>query len=500
MYDLVVIGAGPVGLACAIDAQRQGLTVRVLEKGALVNSILGYPARMEFFSTPELIEVGGHPFPIPHYKPTREDALEYYRLVAARESLDVRLYERVVDVRGAHGDFTVVTDKGEHACRHVVLAIGFFDHPNRLDVPGEDLPKVTHYYRNRSRTRARRSSSSAPRTRRPRRRSTAIGTAPRSRWSCVGGAVRQHQVLDQARPREPDQGRQHPAFFGTSVREIREGTIVLQNADGLHEIANDWVLAMTGYHPDFGFLERLGIALADDRNRTPIYDERDVRDQPSGRVHRGHGVRRLLTPAAGSSRTDASTRGRSSRTSPHVPRRPCRRRGCAGRRKSDAPGIAVESGRSEDPVHAIPIGRPRHPRHPWLDRGRRPGAPPPATSGYLLPPKAIVDILDAPPPPTVELSPSRDVVALLDRASMPTIAQLSQPMHRIAGIRVNPRTNGPHRAQLSRAITLKSIADGREMRVTTPPIRHAVLDRVLARRQALRLHAAARHRHRTVGR
>ena len=93
----------------------------------------------------------------------------------------------------------------------------------------------------------------------------------------------------------------------------------------------------------------------------------------------------------------------------------------------------------------------------------------PAASGYLLPPKAIVDILDAPPPPTVELSPTRDLVALLERASMPTIAQLSQPMHRIAGLRVNPRTNGPHRAQLSRAITLKSIADGREMRVTTPP-------------------------------
>ena len=99
--------------------------------------------------------------------------------------------------------------------------------------------------------------------------------------------------------------------------------------------------------------------------------------------------------------------------------------------------MGVESGGSEDPVHAIPVGRPRHSRHPWFDRGCRPGAPQPAASGYLLPPKAIVDILDAPPPPTVELSPSRDVVALLDRASMPTIAQLAQPMHRIAGIRVN---------------------------------------------------------------
>src|SRR5690242_10862803 len=145
--DLVVIGAGPVGLACAIEAQRRGLTVRVLDKGALVNSILGYPLNMEFFSTPDLIEIGGHPFPIRHYKPTREDALEYYRLVAAREALDVRLYDAVLDVEGSSGHFTVVTEKTRHPARHIVVSTGFFDRPNLLGVTGEDLPKVTHYYR-----------------------------------------------------------------------------------------------------------------------------------------------------------------------------------------------------------------------------------------------------------------------------------------------------------------------------------------------------------------
>src|SRR4051812_14223915 len=145
--DLVVIGAGPVGLACAIEAQRRGLTVRVLDKGALVNSILGYPLNMEFFSTPELIEVGGHPFPVRRYKPTREDALEYYNLVTAREALDVRLYEPVLELRGSRGDFTVVTDRAHHAARCVVVATGFFDRPNELNVPGENLPKLTHYYR-----------------------------------------------------------------------------------------------------------------------------------------------------------------------------------------------------------------------------------------------------------------------------------------------------------------------------------------------------------------
>jgi thioredoxin reductase (NADPH) len=147
MFDVLVIGAGPVGLACAIEANRERLSARVVDKGALVNSIVGYPANMEFFSTPELIEIGGYPFPVQHYKPTREEAIEYYRGVAQREALDIHLHERVLDVRGERGDFTVVTDRGEHRAGHVIVSTGFFDQPNRLDVPGEDLPKVTHYYR-----------------------------------------------------------------------------------------------------------------------------------------------------------------------------------------------------------------------------------------------------------------------------------------------------------------------------------------------------------------
>src|SRR6266508_1010937 len=114
MHDVVVIGAGPVGLACAIEAKRHGLSACIVDKGTLVNSIVGYPARMEFFSTPELIEIGGYPFPVQQYKPTREDAIEYYRGVAQRERLDLRLYERVIEVRGSRSDFTVATSKGEH--------------------------------------------------------------------------------------------------------------------------------------------------------------------------------------------------------------------------------------------------------------------------------------------------------------------------------------------------------------------------------------------------
>ena len=274
MHDLVVIGAGPVGLACAIEAQRQGLTACVLDKGALVNSILGYPSRMEFFSTPELIEIGGHPFPIQQYKPTREDALEYYRLVAHREKLDVRLYDRVVDLRGAHGDFTVVTEKGEHKGRHVVLATGFFDQPNKLGVPGEDLPKVTHYYKEPFAY--------------AHQKVAVIGaknSAAKAALDCYRHGAEVSLVVRSATLSEsikywikPDLENRIKegsikAFLSTSVLEIREQTILLQNADGVHDVANDWVLAMTGYHPDFRFLERLGITFADDGKRTPIFDE-----------------------------------------------------------------------------------------------------------------------------------------------------------------------------------------------------------------------------------
>jgi thioredoxin reductase (NADPH) len=274
MHDVIVIGSGPVGLACAIEAQRAGLTARVIEKGALVNSIMGYPLRMEFFSTPELIEIGGYPFPVRQYKPTREDAIEYYRLVAAREMLDISLYERVDDIRGEAGDFTVVTSKGEHRARHVVVAIGFFDNPNRMGVPGEDLPKVTHYY-----------GEAYQYIRQDVAVIGAKNSAAKAALDCHRHGARVTLVV---RAPELSQSVKYwikpdlenrikegsiRAFFSTRVSEIRARSLVLQTPEGATEIANDWVLAMTGYHPDFSFLERIRVGLAEDGKRTPIFDE-----------------------------------------------------------------------------------------------------------------------------------------------------------------------------------------------------------------------------------
>jgi thioredoxin reductase (NADPH) len=272
--DVLVIGAGPVGLACAIEAARERLTARVIEKGALVNSIVGYPAQMEFFSTPDLIEIGGYPFPIKGYKPTREEAIEYYRCVAFREQLDVRLYERVHEVRGTRGNFTVTTSRGEHRAAAVIVSIGFFDQPGLLNVPGEHLAKVSHYYR-----------EPYPYVRQKLLVVGARNSAAKAALDCyrhgaevtlaVRGPALSEKVKYWIRPDLENRIKEGSikAFFHTTVQEIRDRSVVLRTPNGPVELANDWVLAMTGYVPDYPFLESLGITFADDEFRTPVFDQ-----------------------------------------------------------------------------------------------------------------------------------------------------------------------------------------------------------------------------------
>jgi thioredoxin reductase (NADPH) len=274
MHDVIIIGAGPVGLATAIEARRAGLSAVVIDKGALVNSIVGYPARMEFFSTPDLIEIGEHPFPVQGYKPTREEGLEYYRGVAAREGLDLRLYERVVGLRGSNPDFTVVTDKGEHAARHVVVAVGFYDVPNLLGVPGEELPKVSHYYREPYRYVCQKVAIVG-----------AKNSAAKAALDChrhgadvtllVRGSAVSEKVKYWIKPDLDNRIKEGSirAFFDTTVAEIRPASVVVRTPEGERELANDWLLALSGYRPDYALLDTLGIAVADDEWRTPVYHD-----------------------------------------------------------------------------------------------------------------------------------------------------------------------------------------------------------------------------------
>lgn len=281
--DVLVIGAGPVGLACAIEAKRAGLSARVIDKGALVNSILGYPARMEFFSTPDLIEIGGHPFPVQGYKPTREEGLEYYRGVAEREAVDLRLYERVLAVQGEQGNFRVETSRGLHHARNVIVSTGFFDVPNRLDVPGEDLPHVTHYYREPFPYVGQRVAVIGARN-----------SAAKAALDCYRHGAQVTLIVRRAALSEtvkywirPDLDNRIKegsigARFNTTVTEIRERSILLATPEGPAELPCDFVLAMTGYRPDFGFLASLGITFADDCYRTPVYDEATFESERPG--------------------------------------------------------------------------------------------------------------------------------------------------------------------------------------------------------------------------
>ena len=274
MHDVIVIGAGPVGLACATAAKRERLRPLVIEKGALVNSVVGYPSRMEFFSTPDLIEIGDYPFPVSGYKPTREEALEYYRGVAAREELELRLYERVLRVGGARGGFTVTTTRAEHRGAHVIVSTGFFDQPNLLNVPGEGLPKVTHYYREPYPYVGQRvlivgARNSAAKTALDLYRHGAEVTL------VVRSAVLSDKIKYWIRPDLENRIAEGSirAFFNSAVAAIGESSVLLRTPDGPREVPNDWVIATTGYRPDYAFLESLDIAIADDECRTPVVDE-----------------------------------------------------------------------------------------------------------------------------------------------------------------------------------------------------------------------------------
>ena len=274
MLDALIIGAGPVGLACALEIQRRGLRVAVVEKGALVNSLVGYPTNMEFFSTPELLEIGGHPFPTNHYKPLREDALDYYQRVARTENLHLHLRETVQRLSGEQGNFTVHTDQGTYAARNVVVATGFYDVPNRLAVPGEDLPHVSHYYKEPYQhvtqpvvvVGAKNSSAKA---------ALQLTRAGARVTLLVRGPEISESVKYWIRPdllNRIAEGK-ITAHFNTVIEEITPTTVLARTPDGPLRVPTTFVYALTGYRPDESLLARLGIEPdPDDAARAPLFD------------------------------------------------------------------------------------------------------------------------------------------------------------------------------------------------------------------------------------
>src|SRR5215469_9887533 len=276
--DLLVIGAGPTGMACAIEAQRAGFTAILVDKGCLCNSLFHYPANMIFFTTPELLEIGDIPFPSPNQKPSRDEALEYYRKVAEHYRLDVRQYETVERVAGADGNFTVHTvDRFNrpltHRARKLVVATGYYDLPNYVNVPGENLSKVFHYYHD------------------PHpyfgldvlviggKNSAAI--AALDLWRHGARVTLVHRGPEMHRHVKywilPDinnrvKNGEITAHFGSTVTHIAEDEVSLMTPAGPLTIPNNFVFALTGYHPDFEFIEALGVKLDSKNHRAPLCD------------------------------------------------------------------------------------------------------------------------------------------------------------------------------------------------------------------------------------
>jgi len=271
--DVLIIGAGPIGLACGIEAEKSKLDYLIVEKGTLTNSLFNYPVNMTFFSTSEKLEMGGIPFMSINKQPTRPEALEYYRRVAKHYDLKINLYEEVVTLQKNGDAFRVETSKATYQVERVVIATGFYDLPNKMNIPGEELPKVTHYYKEPWPYIGQKiivvgGGNSA----------VDVALETWRRGADVTMVVMEGQVdrtvkywvLPDIENRIKEGSIR--AYFNSTLMEIREKEVVIQTPEGERVLANDFVLAMTGYRPNFDLLEQLGVKLTLDEKKQPCFD------------------------------------------------------------------------------------------------------------------------------------------------------------------------------------------------------------------------------------
>ncbi len=276
-FQVLIIGGGPIGLACGLACQNAGLTYLILEKGCLVNSLYNYPSTMTFFSTSERLEIGNVPFVSVSSKPTRSEALEYYRRVVQSNNLQINLFEVVLNLKEDSGQYEIETSKNRYYAQYIILATGFYDIPNLIGVEGENLPKVSHYYKD------------------PHfyafQKVLVIG----SNNSAVDVALETFRKGAEVTMiiREPELGKSVKywvkpdienriaegaitAYFNSNVSKISIHEVEINTPEGKITIDNDWVLAMTGYQPNLVFLEKLGIELSDDQQKKPFFDEKTM--------------------------------------------------------------------------------------------------------------------------------------------------------------------------------------------------------------------------------
>jgi thioredoxin reductase (NADPH) len=277
-FSIIIIGGGPIGLACALEAKKQGLDYCILEKGSLVNSLYNYPANMTFFSTSERLEIGGVPFVSNNPKPTRAEALEYYRRVTASYQLNIHLFEEVKTVdaskSAANKTFTVTTSKNVYTATNIIIATGFYDIPYLLNVPGENLPKVTHYYKEPHPYAFQKvlvvgaQNSSVDAALETWRKGAEVTMVIRK--EDIGARVKywvRPDIINRI------QEGSIKAYYNSTVKEIREHEVDILTPEGVVTLPNDWVIATTGYQPDLKFLRSIGIELSNDEILCPAVNE-----------------------------------------------------------------------------------------------------------------------------------------------------------------------------------------------------------------------------------
>ena len=272
--DLIIIGGGPIGIACGLEAKKNGIDYLILEKGPIVNSLFNYPINMQFFSSSEKLEIDDIPFISKEAKPKRNEALEYYRRIVTSNDLNINLFEKVNEVKKEGDSFSITTEKEAYTASFVIVATGFYDIPNTIDVPGEELPKVSHYYKDphffaKQKLAVVGASNSAVDAALECYRKGAEVTM------IVRGPEIGRRVKYWVRPDIENRINEGSikAYYNTTIKEISKDSLVLDTPDGALSIENDYVLALTGYKPNFEFLQKIGIQLSDDQKLYPQYNE-----------------------------------------------------------------------------------------------------------------------------------------------------------------------------------------------------------------------------------
>jgi len=282
-YDLIIIGGGPIGIACALEAKKSNLSYLIVEKGCLVNSLYHYPSNMTFFSTSEKLELDNIPFISNNPKPKKAEALEYYRRITTSNKLNIHLFEKVTVVRSENNSHLVTTTKNTYSTKNIIVATGFYDLPNYLNIPGEELPKVDHYYND------------------PHYYATQKTVVVGSSNSSVDAALEIYRKGGEVTMiiRKPEIGERvkywvRPdivnrieegsikAYFNSELLEIRENEVIIETPDGKKTLENDFVLLLTGYRPNFKFLVELGVNISDDERKIPHYNQETMETNVPG--------------------------------------------------------------------------------------------------------------------------------------------------------------------------------------------------------------------------